>query len=238
MATYTLTIEDITDPDQLELLNRQSTYTGRNRSVVEVFTSGLKIDHDYTLFISVIDNHYNTEITNSTNFCMSLFCMYASSYQVLAIAYKLASFLTWGQVTIMTYAHCHDKVMYVVIHSHRHSDCSHTLTHAHIHSHMHMYTHTHTHKLQPHCSGPLIPQVRHQVCPESDITLIFETLTLVLLDSHLHQVGVYIGVPVGILLFLLVTASLIVTILLCLIFGKKKKWRGKLTHKHVYCLDS
>ena len=66
-ANYTLTIEDITD-SELQLLTRQSSYTGSNRSIVEIFTSGLKIDHNYTLFISVVEEEFKTEVSAAVNF--------------------------------------------------------------------------------------------------------------------------------------------------------------------------
>ena len=69
-ANYTITIEDVTDP-KLQSLTRQSTYNGSNRLVVELFTSGLKIDHNYTLFISVVENNFKLEVSNSVNFSMS-----------------------------------------------------------------------------------------------------------------------------------------------------------------------
>ena len=72
IANYTLTIEDVTDPE-LQLLTRQSTYTGSNRSVVEVFASGLKVDHNYTLSISVVEQEFEIEVSTAVNFSMSLY---------------------------------------------------------------------------------------------------------------------------------------------------------------------
>ena len=69
-ANYIITIEDVADPE-LQSLTRQSTYTGSNRSVVEIFTSGLKINRNYTLFISVVENHFKLEVSNAVNFSMS-----------------------------------------------------------------------------------------------------------------------------------------------------------------------
>ena len=78
-ATYTITIEDVTDSG-MQSLTRQSTYTGSNRFVGELFTSGLKVDHNYTLFISVVENHFKLEVSNSVNFSMSLLPSYACMY--------------------------------------------------------------------------------------------------------------------------------------------------------------
>ena len=69
-ATYTITINDVTDSG-LQSLTKQSTYTGSNRLVVQLFTSGLKIGHNYTLFISVVENHFKLQVSNSVNFSTS-----------------------------------------------------------------------------------------------------------------------------------------------------------------------
>ena len=71
-ATYTITIEDVRDPE-LRSLTRQSTYTGSNRSAVELFTSWLKIDHNYTLFISVVEEEFKIEVSTKVNFGMSFY---------------------------------------------------------------------------------------------------------------------------------------------------------------------
>ena len=71
-AKYTLTIEDTTDPE-LPPLTRESTYSGNNRSVMEMFTSGLQINHNYTLFLSVVEGELNTEVSTALNFSKSLY---------------------------------------------------------------------------------------------------------------------------------------------------------------------
>ena len=71
-ANYTLTIKDTTDPELLPL-TRESTYSGNNRSVMEMFTSGLQINHDYTLFLSVVEGELNTEVSTALNFSKSLY---------------------------------------------------------------------------------------------------------------------------------------------------------------------
>ena len=67
-TSYTLTIEDITGP-RGDLAPIESTYTGRNRQVTEVVT--LTIDHNYMLFVSVIENHFRIEVSQSVNFSKS-----------------------------------------------------------------------------------------------------------------------------------------------------------------------
>ena len=71
-ANYTLTIEDTTDPELLPL-TRESTYSGNNRSVMEMFTSGLQINHNYALFLSVVEGELNTEVSTALNFSKSLY---------------------------------------------------------------------------------------------------------------------------------------------------------------------
>ena len=71
-ANYTLTIEDTTDPELLPL-TRESTYSGNNRSVMEMFTSGLQINHNYTLVLSVVEGELNTEVSTALNFSKSLY---------------------------------------------------------------------------------------------------------------------------------------------------------------------
>ena len=66
-ANYTLTIKDITDPELLPLI-KDSSYSGSNRSIVEMFTSGLQINHNYTLSISVVEEDFNAEISTALNF--------------------------------------------------------------------------------------------------------------------------------------------------------------------------
>ena len=63
-----LIIEDTTDP-KVDLEPIENTYTGSNRNVVEVVT--LMIDHNYTLFVFVVENHFQIEVSKSINFSMS-----------------------------------------------------------------------------------------------------------------------------------------------------------------------
>ena len=65
-ANYTLMIADITDPE-LPPLTRESTYSGSNRSIMEMFTSGLQINHNYTLSISVVGD-FNAEVSTALKF--------------------------------------------------------------------------------------------------------------------------------------------------------------------------
>ena len=64
-----LTIEDITDP-RVDLEPMESTYVGSNRNVMEVVM--LTIDRNYTLFISIVENHFKIEVSTSKNFSTSL----------------------------------------------------------------------------------------------------------------------------------------------------------------------
>ena len=68
-ANYTLTIEDITFPE-IQPLTRQSSYTGSKRSIVEVFTSGLLINRDYSLSISVVEDQLQVEVSTEVKFSM------------------------------------------------------------------------------------------------------------------------------------------------------------------------
>ena len=148
-ATYTITIEDLADSG-MQSLTRQSTYTGSNRFVVELFTSGLKINHNYTLLISVVENNLKLEVSNSVNFSMSSLILICMHVLKVVTHYLMA---VWENYYLAM----------------------------HIHAHTQTHTHTHTlttNTLQPHYFGLLEPQVRHQVCPESDITIILETLIL------------------------------------------------------------
>ena len=72
-ANYTLTIEDITDPELLSL-TRESAYSGSNRSIVEMVTFGLQINHDYTLSILVVGEDFNAEVSTALNFSMLFTC--------------------------------------------------------------------------------------------------------------------------------------------------------------------
>lgn len=65
-------IVDITDPT-VDLAPIKSTYTGGNRNVKEVVA--LTIDHNYTLFISVVEDHFGIEVSQSINFSTSSFCV-------------------------------------------------------------------------------------------------------------------------------------------------------------------
>ena len=68
-----LTIQATTDIE-LQPLIRQSIYTGRNRSILEIITAGLQINHNYTLIITVVEEDFNDiEVSTSTvvNFSMS-----------------------------------------------------------------------------------------------------------------------------------------------------------------------
>ena len=70
-AKYVLTIKDTTDPNVV-VEPIQSTYTGSDRNIMEVVT--LIIDHNYTLFISVIENHFKIKVSKSKKFSMSNLC--------------------------------------------------------------------------------------------------------------------------------------------------------------------
>ena len=72
-ANYTLTIEDITDPELLPL-TRESAYSGSNRSIVEMVTFGLQINHDYTLSILVVGEDFNAEVSTALKFSMLFTC--------------------------------------------------------------------------------------------------------------------------------------------------------------------
>ena len=72
-AKYVLTIEDITDP-RVVLEPIESSYFGSNRNIMEVVM--LTIDHNYTLFITIVENHFKLEVSTSKNFSMFLLlCM-------------------------------------------------------------------------------------------------------------------------------------------------------------------
>ena len=60
-------IEDTTDPELLPL-TRESAYSGGDRSIVEMITSGLQIDHNYALSISISGEGFNTEVSTTLNF--------------------------------------------------------------------------------------------------------------------------------------------------------------------------
>ena len=70
MANYTLTVKDISDPG-VNLKPIESSYTGRNRYIMGVIASGLMIDHNYTLYVSVVESHFKLERSQSINFSTS-----------------------------------------------------------------------------------------------------------------------------------------------------------------------
>ena len=100
-----LTIEDTTDPNVV-VEPIQSTYTGSDRNVMEVVM--LIIDHNYTLFISVVENHFKIEVSKSKNFSTSNLCNILISF-----------FQPGGEHTqshTMSYTQCHTPV-----HTHTHT---------------------------------------------------------------------------------------------------------------------
>ena len=50
---------------------------------------------------------------------------------------------------------------------------------------------------------------------------------IVIIIGHLHELGIYVGVPVAILLLLLVAAIVIIGFLVFSIVRMKKEWRGE-----------
>ena len=155
-----LTIEDTTDPN-IVVDPIQSTYTGSNRNVMEVVM--LTIDHNYTLFISVVENHFKIEVSKSKNFSTSNLCNILISFPARWRTHTLTTLsYTQCHAPVHTHTHTHNH-KYISAHAHARA-CMHTLIHTHT------KTHTYYHnKLQPRCSS-LEPQVRLQVCLESDIT--------------------------------------------------------------------
>ena len=70
-ARYMLTVQATADIE-LQPLIRQSIYTGRNRSIVEIITTGLQINHNYTLIITVVEDDFNDiEVSTAVNFSTS-----------------------------------------------------------------------------------------------------------------------------------------------------------------------
>ena len=67
-AIYMLTFEDLTDPT-VDLEPIQFSYAGSDRNVTEVVQ--LTVDHNYTLFISVVENYFGVEVSTSKNFSTS-----------------------------------------------------------------------------------------------------------------------------------------------------------------------
>jgi hypothetical protein len=120
-ATYMLTIEDITDPS-VELEPIQSTYTGSNGNVMEVVM--LTIDHNYTLFISVVENHFEIQVSKSKNFSTffctnSWFLFFPTRWRILHLYNNIIVAHIYIITNIHTYTHT----------------CAHACT----------YTHTNTH---------------------------------------------------------------------------------------------
>jgi hypothetical protein len=68
-ASYTLIVQASTHGVELTPLVRQSVYTGWNRSIVEIITTGLQINYNYTLIITVMEEHFETEVSSAANFC-------------------------------------------------------------------------------------------------------------------------------------------------------------------------
>ena len=69
-ANYKLTIQDTTNAE-LQPLIRQSIYTGSSRSdVMEMITSGLQINCNYTLIISIVEEEFEVEVSTA-NFSTS-----------------------------------------------------------------------------------------------------------------------------------------------------------------------
>ena len=66
-----LTIQATTGVE-LQPVIRQSVYTGWNRSVVEVITTGLQINYKYTLTITVhvVEEDFEVEVSSAVNFSM------------------------------------------------------------------------------------------------------------------------------------------------------------------------
>ena len=62
------TFEDLTDPT-VDLEPIQSSYAGSNRNVMEVVH--LTVDHNCTLFISVVENYFGVEVSKSKTFSTS-----------------------------------------------------------------------------------------------------------------------------------------------------------------------
>ena len=69
-ASYMLTIQATTDIE-LQPLIRQSIYTGTNRSIMEIITTGLQINHNYTLIITVMEDDFDIDVSTAVNFGMS-----------------------------------------------------------------------------------------------------------------------------------------------------------------------
>ena len=65
-----LTIQATTGVELQPVINRQSVYTGWNRSVVEVITTGLQINYNYTLTITVVEEDLEIEVSTAVNFSM------------------------------------------------------------------------------------------------------------------------------------------------------------------------
>ena len=128
-AKYVLIIEDTTDPNVVVEPIR-STYTGSDRNVMEVVM--LIIDHNYTLFISVVENHFKIEVSKSKNFSTSNLC------NILIFFFSQARWrihpLTYNVLCTMSYSSAYT-------HTHNHK---HTYTRACMHTLIHSYTKVHT----------------------------------------------------------------------------------------------
>ena len=66
-----ITIKSTTDVELPLLIQRQSTYTAWNRSIVEVITAGLQINHNYTLIITIEEEDFDIEMSTAVRFSMS-----------------------------------------------------------------------------------------------------------------------------------------------------------------------
>lgn len=66
-----ITIKATTDIQLPPLIQRQSTYTEWNRSIVEVITAGLQVNYNYTLIITIEQEDFNIEVSTAVNFSTS-----------------------------------------------------------------------------------------------------------------------------------------------------------------------
>ena len=89
-------IEDTTDPELLPL-TRESAYSGGDRSIMETITSGLQIDHNYALSISVSGEGFNTEVSTALNFSRFFYnisdCDYVSFFSFSPPLTSIGSFI-------------------------------------------------------------------------------------------------------------------------------------------------
>ena len=80
-SNYTITIEDVSSHGlRMPAVTRQSTYTGNNRMILEIFRSELEPNKNYTLTIDVMDDNFplNVEFT-SRNFSKELLSVLVSA---------------------------------------------------------------------------------------------------------------------------------------------------------------